>query len=958
MFVFRISNMFMKNLLLIILIVLASVPAFAQTTGISGKVTDSTGSKGLEKATVKLVEKDLPKDTLRTITNAKGEFSFTKIPASAYSIIISYSGYKPMVKEFFKPSAGVSNIDLGELVLTNTYLDLAEIVIEAPAVTMKEDTVEYRAGAFQTKPNATTEELLKKLPGVQVDRQGNITAHGKQVTRVKVNGKDFFNGDPKTATQEIPADMIDKVQVVDDYGDQSNASGIRDGEPEKVINLQLKKDKNKGVFGRAMVGYGTDDRYIGAVALNRFNNSKQLSLIINSNNNNTSTFRANDGGGGGGGGGMQFGGGGNQGGGGGNQNGITKLNSIGLNFRTDFGKRNSFYGSYTYTDRNTFTESYTSKEQLSFPLLTNTNQFSTNKNGTHRVFANLEYWIDSFNYIKLNPNFSYTDGNNVSTNFSDYFSSKLQTRADSNQTAVLSKRPDFSTSLLYNHRFKKRGRNFSFNGQLTLSGSESDQLRENYTHFYDNNGNFFRDSLQFRNTIQNNRNSGFNGRLTYTEPIRVNRFLDLSYNYNRSFSGNNKRVLTKDPLTGNDYAFVDYLSNNYETDFNYNRISAAVRTVMKKYNYSIGIMVQPVILNGYSITKDSAYKPITNFNWFPVARFQYNFSRSKTFNFNYNGSARQPSFDQLQPVLEESSQLNKSSGNPFLKPSTSHVFNTTFNNFNFGSGKIFLVNASFNFVDNQIVNKVTNFKDSANRFTGATFSQPVNVDGYYNANMFINYGRPFKNRKYVLGLRSMLNYNNNVSLSNNVTKTRTDSIVGPDIKNMARNWIWSPGVDFEYNLPWLELRTGASYNLNYTDNTNNKNISRLHTITLSNDGRIDFGAGFILRWDFDYFIYEGLTSSLQKNIAMLNASFEKEVFKKKNGIIKLAGFDIFKQNTSISRTQTDQFITDNRTNRLTQYFMLSFTYRFNKFSGTQGGQQNNNFRRAEGRNMMMMQNND
>jgi hypothetical protein len=255
------------------------------------------------------------------------------------------------------------------------------------------------------------------------------------------------------------------------------------------------------------------------------------------------------------------------------------------------------------------------------------------------------------------------------------------------------------------------------------------------------------------------------------------------------------------------------------------------------------------------------------------------------------------------------------------------------------------------------VNKVTNFKDSLNRPTGETFTKPLNIDGYYNTNLFINYGRPFKNRKYVIGLRSMLNYNNNVSITNEVKRTKTDSIVGPDIKNIGHNWIWSPGVDFEYNLPWLELRTGASYNLNYTDYSASSNISRLHTITLSNDARVDFGAGLILRWDFDYFIYEGLTSSGQQNIALLNASIEKEVFKKKNGIIKLAGFDIFKQNTNISRTVTDQFVTDTRTNRLTQYFMLSFTYRFNKFSGTQGSQQqNNNYRRQGGERTMMMNN--
>lgn len=925
----------MKKLLLIALGFFASVQLMAQSKGITGRVTDSTAEKGLEKATVKLVEKETPKDTVTTITNSKGEFSFDKIPASAYSLIITYSGFKSMTKNFFKPSAGVSNIDLGDLVLLADFRELGEVVIEAPAITMKEDTVEYRANAFQTKPNATTEDLLKKLPGVTVDRQGNITAHGKQVTRVKVNGKDFFSGDPKTATQEIPADMIDKVQVVDDYGDQSNASGIRDGDPEKVINLQLKKDKNKGVFGRAMAGYGTDDRYIAAAAINRFNNTQQLSLILNSNNNNTSTFRSSDGGGGGG---------GNQG----NQSGITRLNSAGLNFRSDFGKRNSFYGSYTYADRNTLTESLTSSNQTIYSILTNTNQTTTRTGGTHRAFGNLELWIDSFNYVKINPSFSYAESNTVTGNSSNIYNSKIQTRADSNQTTSTGNTPNFSTSVLYNHRFQKRGRNLSFRGELNLSNNESDQYKNNLTHMYDASGVWMRDSLQLRNTLQNNRNSGFNARVTYTEPITTDRFLDVTYNFNRNFSSNNKRVYSA-PTTTSDYTFIDYLSNNYENDFNYNRISAAMRTVKKKYNYSIGVLVQPVLLKGYSLTKDSAFTPIKNFNWFPVARFVYNFTKTKTFNFNYNGNARQPSFDQLQPVLEESSQLRKSIGNPNLKPSTSHTFNTSFNNFNFASGRIFLVNLSYNFINDQIVNKVTNYKDSTGRATGATLTSPVNVDGYYNTNLFFTFSKPYKNRKYVISTRSMVNYNNNVSIFNDVTTNGNTQTIGKDVKNIGHNWVWTQGLDFEYNLSWLEMRTGASYNLNYSDYSANSNINRLHSITLSNDGRIDFGAGFILRWDFDYFIYEGLTSSLQKNIAMLNASLEKEIFKKKNGVLKLSGYDIFKQYTNISRSVSGDYITDSRTNGLTQYFMFSFTYRFNKFKGAAGQQmQQNNFRRMGG----------
>ncbi len=954
-FVFRISNMFMKKLLLLLLIISTSVSVKAQTAGITGKVTDSTGSKGLDKATVKLVEKNFPYDTSRTSTNAKGEFSFAKIPTSTYSIVISYTGYKPMIKEFFKPSAGVSNIDLGELVLVNSYLDLKEIVIEAPAVTMKEDTVEYRAGAFQTKPNATTEELLKKLPGVQVDREGNVTAQGKAVTRVKVNGKDFFSGDPKTATKEIPADMIDKVQVIDDYGDQSTVSGVRDGEPEKVINLQLKKDKNKGIFGRAQAGYGTNDRYTGALTVNRFNNSKQLSLIANSNNVNTSTFQqdgnsggGNTGGGGGGGGrgGMNFGGGGGNSTAGANQNGITKLNSIGLNYRNDFGKRNSFYGSYTYSHRNTTIEQYTAQENIgktgSGSIFTNTDQGSLNKNGTHRAFGNLELWIDSFNYIKFSPNFSLTESNNRSASVFDIFKdSTNRLQNGSNLNSSLSNRPNFRSTLLYNHRFKKRGRNFSFNSDINFSSNESDQFTDNESVIYLIPSGT-KDSVIKQNILQDNHNKSVSLRATYTEPLSVDRFLDLSYNYNKNFGNNDKRNFVQLPGSSN-YTLIDSLTNAYESNFDYNRIGASIRTIKKKYNYSLGVIFQPVVMRGCDTNKDSAYKTITNFNWFPVARFTYNFTRTKSLNFNYNGSARQPSFEQLQPVPDISNVQYQTVGNPLLRPSNSHNFNSNFNNFNFSSGRIFLVNLGFNFIEDQIVNNVIRFKDVAGNPTGGQLTRPENVDGYYNANLFTTYSRPFKNRKYVVSANSMVNYNNNISLVDNE-------------RTISKNWLYSQGVNFEFNIPWLELVTGGRYNLIYNDFSGTTNPStRQTTWTLSSDARFDFGAGFIFRWDFDYTINQGLAAGVQKNIALLNASLEKEIFKKKNGVIRLAGFDIFNQNTNVSRTIDNNFITDRRTNRLTQYFMLSFTYRLNKFTGTQP--QQNNMRRMGGGDRMMINEN-
>ncbi len=490
---------------------------------------------------------------------------------------------------------------------------------------------------------------------------------------------------------------------------------------------------------------------------------------------------------------------------------------------------------------------------------------------------------------------------------------------------------------MYNHRFQKRGRNFSFNSDINFSGNESDQLSDNFTRYYDLSGNQRLDSIRIQNILQDNVNRSFSLRATYTEPVAIDRFLDLSYNFNKNFSSNNRQNYVQLP-SGGDFDLIDSLSNAYENNFNYNRVGVSLRTVKKKYNYTLGVILQPVLLQGYSISKDSAYKTINNFNWFPVARFTYNFTRTKTLNFNYNGNARQPSFEQLQPVRDQSNPQYQTEGNPFLRPSTSHTFNTSFNNFNFSSGRVFLTNLSFNTVKDQIVNNVISIKGPSGQPTGTQLTRPENVQGYYNANLFATYSRPFKNRKYVISTNSMVNYNNNINLVDG-------------IKNTGRSWLWTQGLNFEYNIKWLELVTGARYNLNYADFTlPTSPTTKQSSWTLSSDARFDIGSGFIFRWDFDYTINKGLAAGVQSNIALLNASLEKEIFKKKNGIIRLAGYDIFKQNTNVSRNVSSNFITDTRTNRLTQYFMLSFTYRLNKFNGP-ANQQNNNMRRMGGNNM-------
>lgn len=262
----------MRSLLTLLLVLFSGSLLMAQgTRNVSGKVLDTAGV-ALNKASVSLFY-ETPGDTLRTLTNSQGEFRFSAVKSRPFTLRVSFQGFTTDER---KVTDEALEIQAGTFKLTPSYRSLQEIVISTPPIVIKEDTVEFKADSFKVKPNAMVEDLLKKLPGVAVDKDGNITAQGKTVTRVKVNGKDFFQGDAKTATRELSADMIDKVQIVDDYGDQANMSGIKDGEPEKVINLQLKKDKNKGVFGRLTAGAGTDQRYQVNGNVNYFNNNKQI----------------------------------------------------------------------------------------------------------------------------------------------------------------------------------------------------------------------------------------------------------------------------------------------------------------------------------------------------------------------------------------------------------------------------------------------------------------------------------------------------------------------------------------------------------------------------------------------------------------------------------------------------------------------------------------------------------
>lgn len=910
-----------------------SFSAFSQDGfQVNGRLVDTLGNP-VSRATVGVYIAG-GKDTIKTVSNNVGFFLLKGIPERKFVLMVSSVGYGVTYKALSVPE-GEEVLKLDNYKLFPEYSSLQEIVISTPPIIVKEDTVEYKADSFRMKPNAMVEDLLKKMPGIEVDKNGNITAQGKNVSKVRVNGKDFFSGDPKAATQQLSADMIDKVQVIDDYGDLANVSGIKDGEPDKIINLQLKKDRNKGIFSRTSVGAGTSDRYALGTNVNFFNNNKQISVFGGANNNNTSTFNFDGGGGSSGGGGRGFQvriGGNNQGGFGGDE-GLRIANSLGVNFRNDLeNKKGSIYGNYSYSTRETNVQQDVASQNFfqNTKFLNHQVSSSLSNSKSHRASLNFEWNIDSFNYVKFIPEFTTRASNSASSSLFDYIRNNLDTTSKgSNNNKSISTAPNFSGNLIFNHKFRKPGRNLSVNINGGYSSTDGESNKINVTNNY---LPVKATNILNQNVFTDNNSDNFSIRFNYSEPLMKGRFLDLIYQYGQSYNSNDRATYVVDPQGLETFSTI--LSNAFETDFLRQRIGANLRTVKKKYNYTLGMNAQPINQNGYSVSRDSAYKPIKRVNLLPSANFAYNFTRNKTLRFFYNGDANQPSFSQLQPVKDISNPQYQTLGNPLLKPSVAHIFSTSFNNLNFLTGQTFFVGANYNFTSNQIVNNTIRVGGNGSQLT--TYD---NVDGNYSVSGFYNFSKPWKNRTYILSFNGTAALNNNISLIDSQ-------------RNVGKNLLLAQGLKFEFNWKdWLEIDFGGRYGLNRVRYTlpGQQNVD-YGSWTLTNNTRIDIPGGWVFRSDLEYIINRGLSSSVNQNIALLNASFEKTIFKKKNGIFRISGYDILKQNTSIARTINGNNIVDTRVNRLTQYFLMTFIYRFNKFSGAQtsSGGQSGGMMRTEG----------
>jgi len=940
----------MKPLILILSIfLLTPLGAHAQTArDISGVIADTT-KLSLPGSSVKLVSNG--GDSTLTIADANGKFSFSGVKGSKITLTISSIGFTA-IKKHFSLEDNTKPVDLGLILLKaeTNLLGQVNIVGAANPITLKEDTVIYNAAAYKVRANAPTEDLIKKLPGVDVDVNGNITTQGKQVTKVRINGKDYMGGDVQSATKNLPADIIENIQMIDDYGDQANLTGIKTGDPTKVMNITIRKDKNYGYTAQATAGGGRDalpqdegvpnkNRYLGSLNIFNFHGDQQIAVQGSINNTNVNTFSFGSAGGGGGGG---FGGGGGRGnagrggGGGGSlitaQNGLTDAKSIGVNFRDQWGKNLAVYGSYSFADNTTSTNNNIFQQNISAGNPSDQHQLSIEKdqNINHRFNWNMEYKPDTVNYLKVVPSFSYGSTNTVESDSVSLIRRGTLASAYTSTTNGDSQSPNYGITALYNHRFPHR-RNLSI---FASAGSAPTTSYQNPIYNFVPGTQQTAPENQIINTYSRTNSVGVN--LSYLEPLGTRSYLELNYALNHSATVNNKETDTlSNAQTWNVY---DLLSNKFDYTFTTNKVGLNYRFIEKKYNYTLGLAVQPSTLDGHPVSNDNIPDTHRNtFNIIPTARYIYNFSRSKTFAVNYNGSNAAPSFTQLQPVIDFSNAYYPVQGNPYLKPAFTNNISIRYNNFNFTTGNVFFANFTYQNISNQIVTNAISSETSSKIFT-----QYLNADGFYNFTGRVTYSKPWAERKYSLTFNGTAQYNNNVGYLTTVTgdplAATPEEIAAAQQKNIAKNLVFTPEIRFRVDLPnIIDAQILTNYAINRTNNSVknpvNDGLTNIRTWNIGINGKNYFG-DWVFSYDYTKATNYGYASTIKvTNPNILNMYVERRFLKNKVATLRLSAFDLFNQNTGYSSTSTASSITNSSVNRLARYYLLTFTLRLQKFAG-------------------------
>ena len=937
----------MKKVILTLLLGLFVQGLHAQYWVIKGTVLDEQAKPMLAATVVLLNKADSTKRAISTIES--GAFRLTQVLNGDYQLTISFIGYKTLKQDL---NIRDKSVNLGEIKMIVDAQQLEGVTVEGlnDRVVQKGDTVEMIASGYKVNLDANAEELLEKMPGVVI-QNGQVQAQGENVKRVLVDGREFFGEDPNAALRNLPAEIIEKIQVYDEASDQAQFTGFMDGETSKTLNIITKASMRNGEFGKLYAGGGTDSRYNVGGSINLFREKSRTTILGQVNNINIQNFASSDllgilagggrgrgrrGGGGGGRGGAAAGG--LAGGAGrfsnggdvrdflvGNQGGISETKAFGINYSLKANERLNITGSYFFNQSDNSLDESVFRQ---FTLPQNEGQtyeetnISPSRNTNHRISARIEYKMDDRNSILIRPRLTVQEnaGSSIINGLTQLNGEALNTTLNDTRSDLLAY--NFSNSLLYRHAFEKRGRTFSINLTTALNENNGDSWLVSENDFLVGN-RVSQDLNQFSELDQNGLTLAANA--TYTEPLTDKSQLLVTYRYGYQFNDSDKETFDFSEAD-DDFTMLNIpLTNVFENDYITHRAGVGYNLRGTKGFLTLRGNYQWARLDNDQTfpTADNTDRTFQNF--LPSAVYRYRFSRSKNLNVIYRTRTQAPSVSQLQNVIDNSNPLFISAGNPELDQNFQHTAVVRYTATNAEKAQTFFALLNVNFSDNYIGNSTT----IASRGTqtigdielqpGAQFMQPVNLNGYWNLRSFISYGVPLGKIKSNLNLNASASFTRTPELIN-------DQLNFAEAPNFGLGWVLSSNISEKVD---FTLASNTSYTIVNNSLQNQANTNFLNQSTRLRFNWI-FGDGIVFRSTVNHVANSGLSDGFNQNFVLWNMEVGKKLIKQK-AEIKLSVFDLLKENQSISRAVTGSYIEDNQTQILTQYFMISFVFNIRSF---------------------------
>lgn len=900
----------MKRNLLLFVLLLFTFTIQAQHT-IQTKVVDKKLKEPLEYVAVRLLNAKDSSYLKGVITDSTGVVKIHQVKNGSYILNATMIGFV----NFYLPIA-VSNTDLKlpdlELEEDSKVLKDLEVTGTQVQVITKGDTIEYVAGAFKTSENAVVEDLLKKMPGVEITADGKIMVNGQEVKKVRVDGKKFFGDDVEMSTKNIPAEMIDRVQVVDQKSEMAQLTGFDDGETERIINLTLRPDRRQGIFGNVKAGAGLDInpdfRYDGNAFLNIMNGDSRSSITAGANNTNISRSRRGRGG---------FRGG---------RNGITETQNIGYNINTPLSEKLIVGGDVSFNHSDNIIESENQRENYLQGLTyqNNSNRINQRENYEGNLRFEMEWKPDSMNSYIIQPNMGFNRSFNE--NSSDYLYTQEEDTTSWGNTNNFGDGLDINGGLMfiYSRKMAKPGRTLTTRLNSRVSQNESDGM--NYS---EKNTPKKRTTIDQRNENRSN-SFNFGMRVSYVEPLGQTRkhFMETVLSMNGNLRSSIRNLFDRD-ADGNYTVKNEEYSNEFKNNFFRETLNLNYRMVQKTYNLTLGFGVEPSQTYSTRIYGDNSEIPLKNevVNFAPAIRFQYNFGRRKFARLIYRGRTEQPSISQMQPVKNNTDLMNETVGNPTLNPAFNHNIRLMYSDYNAETFRSY----SFGVFGNATKDNLTN--NSIYTVDGKRYIQTVNSDKIpFNVNTYIMYNQPFLKK---------FNFSNNASFGVNKQYGYTSRKVDEDVIDLNNLMLGdlsstirynvSENISFSYMVEKFDvgLRGGVRYS--YAENNFNEKPSETYdwtstvnlgfrpvkSLNITTDVRFTKQNGY------------GEFNPLQW---IWNASIDVNAFKNK-GVFSLRVFDILRQRQNVNQRVGDNFVEFTRSNSLPSYFLFSFTYKIRKFNG-------------------------